>query len=56
MMREVSDQEWFVVLRIRKVANEQPDGRGHGDLRVAITEGVPTLVKRELSEKVPRFL
>ncbi len=54
MMREVSDQEWFVITRIRKIANESPDGRGHGGLRVAINDGQPTLVKRELSEKVPR--
>ncbi len=54
MMRDITDQEWFVVQRMRKVANEQPDGRGHGDLRVAINDGQPTLVKREVSEKVPR--
>lgn len=53
-MRDITDQEWFVVQRIRKVANEDPNGRGHGDLRVAILEGKPSLVKREVSEKVPR--
>jgi hypothetical protein len=54
MNRDISDQEWFVVQRIRKVANEDAHGRGHGDLRVTINDGQPTLVKREISEKVPR--
>ncbi len=54
MMRDITDQEWFVIQRIRKVAAEATDGRGHGDVRVAITDGQPTLVKREISEKIPR--
>ncbi len=54
MNRDITDQEWFVVQRIRKIAHEQPDGRGHGDVRVVVTDGQPTLVKREISEKIPR--
>lgn len=54
MMREISDSEYFVVQRIRKVAAEDAQGRGHGTLRVEINEGKATLVKREISEKVPR--
>ncbi len=54
MMREISDSEFFVVQRIRKVAMEDVRGRGHGTLRVEINDGQATLVKREISEKVPR--
>jgi hypothetical protein len=54
MNRDITDAEWFVVQRLRNVAHEDPGGRGHGIVRVAIVDGIPALVKRELSEKVPR--
>lgn len=55
MMREISDEEFFVVDRMRRIAAEGGNGRGHGTLRVEINEGRATLVKREVSEKVPGF-
>lgn len=49
MIADLTEAEMFVIQRLRALKKEA----GHGTLRVEVTAGHETLVKREYSEKPP---